>query len=135
MTKIIAIDPGREKCGWAILSERGEVLCHAVAARDQLVQLLQEKQQAFAIKMIVLGNGTGSAALKQELKSALPELTIELIDEYKTTEQARGRYWQENPPTGWRRLFPIGLQVPPEPVDDYVAILLGEKYLKESKKI
>lgn len=134
MTKIMAIDPGREKCGWAILSESGEVLCHAVEGREKLVELLQEKQQAFAIKRIVLGNGTGSATLKQEIESALSELTIELIDEYKTTEQARVRYWQENPPQGWRKLFPLGLQVPPEPVDDYVAILLGEKYLKKSKK-
>lgn len=135
MANIMAVDPGREKCGWAVLTEEGQVLSHAVEARKKLVQLFQKKQQVFDIKVLVLGNGTGSAALKQELESALPELAIELIDEYKTTEQARSRYWQENPPKGWRRLIPLGLQVPPEPVDDYVAILLAEKYIKKSKNI
>ena len=40
---------------------------------------------------------------------------------------------QENPPKGWKKLIPLGMQVPPVPVDDYAAIVIGRKYLKDNK--
>ena len=49
------------------------------------------------------------------------------------TVQGRKLYFQENPPKGWKKLIPLGMQVPPVPVDDYAAIVIGRKYLKDNK--
>ena len=37
-------------------------------------------------------------------------------------------YWREHPPRGLMRLIPVTMQVPPVPVDDYVAVILAERY-------
>ena len=52
-----------------------------------------------------------------------------IVNEYRTTDEAKKRYWQENPPKGIRRLIPRGMLVPPVPVDDFAAVIIGEKYL------
>ena len=49
--------------------------------------------------------------------------------EYRTTDDAKRAYWAAHPPTGWRRFFPTSMQVPPAPVDDFVAVLLAKRYL------
>ena len=40
----------------------------------------------------------------------------------KGLKLAKGEYWKANPPNGWRRLIPVTMQVPPVPVDDFVAV-------------
>jgi hypothetical protein len=52
-----------------------------------------------------------------------------LVDEHRSSEQGRRRYFRDNPPRGWRRLLPVGLQTPPRAYDDYVAVILAERYL------
>ena len=59
-----------------------------------------------------------------------PRLELVVVDEYRTTELAKGEYWKAHPPTGWRRLLPVTMQVPPVPVDDFVAVLLGRRYIQ-----
>ena len=57
------------------------------------------------------------------------EIPVEIVDEYRTTDDARRAYWKAHPPRGWRRFLPTGMQVPPVPVDDFVAVLLAQRYL------
>lgn len=130
---ILAIDPGREKCGLAVLHRHCGVLEKTVIASGQLLETLQDYCTRFDVEVIVLGNGTSSAEKAVSIRDFLHRIcarriSLQLINEYKTTESARIRYWQENPPKGWRRLLPLTMQVPPVPVDDVVAVLLGEKY-------
>jgi hypothetical protein len=54
---------------------------------------------------------------------------LRAVDEHGTTLRARARYFTDHPPRGWRRLIPRSLQTPPEPYDDYVAVLLAEAAL------
>jgi hypothetical protein len=54
-------------------------------------------------------------------------MTLKVVDEYRTTEEAKKLYWQVNPPKGWRRFLPVTMQVPPEPVDDLVAVILARR--------
>lgn len=49
-----------------------------------------------------------------------------------STLEARDRYWTMYPNRGLQRLIPLGLRVPPRPVDDIVAILLIERYFARS---
>ncbi|MDY3875647.1 MAG: pre-16S rRNA-processing nuclease YqgF [Megamonas funiformis] len=130
--EILAIDPGREKTGIAIL-KNSDVLEHKIINSDELVQIIKSLLEKYIIKTIVMGNGTSSKKKYDLLKREFIDRDIVLINEYRTTDEARKLYFQENPPKGWKKLIPLGMQVPPVPVDDYAAIVIGRKYLKDNK--
>ncbi len=130
--EILAIDPGREKTGIAIL-KNSDVLEHKIINSDELVQIIKSLLEKYIIKTIVMGNGTSSKKKYDLLKQEFIDRDIVLINEYRTTDKARKLYFQENPPKGWKKLIPLGMQVPPVPVDDYAAIVIGRKYLKDNK--
>ncbi|MGI6037392.1 MAG: hypothetical protein ACOYD6_04110 [Limnochordia bacterium] len=126
MGPIIAIDPGRDKCGVAIVSREG-TLWRKVIPRKDLEQIVEACRQRWKdVARIVIGDGTGSKEVFQELRDL--GLAVELVDEYGTTEEARKLYWKENKRKGWRKLVPVSLQTPPEPYDDLVAVVLGQRY-------
>ena len=126
---VAALDPGRDKCGFAVLDATGKVLRQRVIRTDQLEEEVRAARREYGFVILIEGNGTTSSAARRRLQQALPELQIEVVDEYRTTEMAREMYWRAHPPRGWRRLLPVSLQVPPEPVDDFVAVLLARRYL------
>lgn len=126
---ILAIDPGREKCGVAILNLEG-ILLHQVLMRDELLEFCQMQIKVHEISTIVIGNGTASKKTIKNLQDHLHDVDIVVMDEYRTTDAAKIRYWQANPPRGFKRFVPSGMLVPPVPIDDYAAIILGERYLK-----
>lgn len=130
--EILAIDPGREKTGIAIL-KNSDVLEHEIINSEELVQIIKSLLEKYIIKTIVMGNGTSSKKKYDLLKREFIDRDIVLINEYRTTDEARKLYFQENPPKGWKKLIPLGMQVPPVPVDDYAAIVIGRKYLKDNK--
>lgn len=130
MRYIAAIDPGKDKCGFAVLAIQGEILLQDVIQTAELIEKLRMAVQKYSLRCLVLGNGTTSRMAAQRIQGALPELEIEIVDEYRTTEIARNEYWKVHPPSGWRRLLPVTMQVPPVPVDDFVAVLLARRYIK-----
>ena len=130
--EILAIDPGREKTSIAIL-KNSDVLEHKIINSEELVQIIKSLLEKYIIKTIVMGNGTSSKKKYDLLKQEFIDRDIVLINEYRTTDEARKLYFQENPPKGWKKLIPLGMQVPPVPVDDYAAIVIGRKYLKDNK--
>ncbi|MBQ4213020.1 MAG: pre-16S rRNA-processing nuclease YqgF [Selenomonas sp.] len=130
---IAALDPGRDKCGFAVLDEDGRVLSQRVIETQNLIAEITTAKATYGFSRLVMGNGTTSKEARQRL-SEVPALEILVRDEYRTTEMAKGEYWKANPPKGWRRLLPVTMQVPPVPVDDFVAVILGRRYLKESSE-
>ena len=130
---VAAIDPGRDKCGLAVVSDAGEVLLQRVIATEHLEEEAKAVVAAHGPACFLLGNGTTSKKAESRLRSAIPSLPVQVVDEYRTTELARKEYWKANPPSGWRRLLPTSMQVPPVPVDDFVAVLLAKRYLSAQK--
>lgn len=126
---IAAIDPGREKCGLAVVDETGGVLDQEVVATVWLMDELAERIARFAPERILIGNGTTGRDAKARVQEAFPALPVEVVNEYRTTDDAKRAYWEACPPKGWRRFFPTRMQVPPVPVDDFVAVLLAKRYL------
>ena len=124
---VLAIDPGRQKCGAAVC-EPGRVLARAVVAPEMLPDLVRQWQRRLGVTEVVIGNRTASTEVVRAL-SAVSSLPLRGIDEAGTTLRARARYFAEHPPRGWRRLVPRSLQTPPEPYDDYAAVLLAEAAL------
>ena len=131
---IAAIDPGREKCGLAFVDGDGRVLEQAVVATARLAEELKARAKKFPPDRILLGNGTTSGDAEAVVRAALPKTPVEIVDEYRTTDEAKIAYWKAHPPTGWRRLLPTGMQVPPVPVDDFVAVIFAQRYLEQREK-
>ena len=130
---VAAIDPGREKCGVAIVDEDGRVVEQAVVPTDWLADELVSRAERYRPERILLGNGTTSRTAEETIRQALPDTPVEIVDEYRTTDEAKIAYWKAHPPTGWRRFFPTGMQVPPVPVDDFVAVILAQRYLMNNE--
>lgn len=129
---VLAIDPGRDKCGVAVC-EPGAVRGRAVIAPSALPDLVREWHRQYGVTEVVVGNRTASQDIVRLLDGVL-DVPVIAIDEEGTTLRARTRYFDEHPPRGWRRLIPRGLMVPPEPYDDYAAVLLAEAALSAAPR-
>lgn len=127
---LLGFDPGRDKCGLALVAPDLRPLRHTVVAADAAIATLAAWVRADGPGILVVGDGTTTRQWQDALARALPELAIALVDERNSTLEARDRYWQLYPPRGLQRLLPRGLRQPPRPVDDIVAILLVERYLQ-----
>ncbi len=130
---VLAIDPGRSKCGVALVKRTSageiEVLWRAIVPTEDLCAAVAGARDHGAYGMIVCGDGTRSRETVERLREQAPSIGILVIDEKDTSLKARERYWEHHPRKGWRRLVPATLQTPPEPVDDFVALILAERVL------
>ena len=127
---VLSIDPGRNKIGVAQVGADGGIVSAEVVSVEELAQVLTVYAQP---SQLVIGNGTNSKAINKVLKQVFPQLTAYIIEESYSTEEARSLYWQVNPPTGLRKLIPLGLQTPPIPLDGYAAVVLARRYLAQRK--
>ncbi len=125
---VLAIDPGRVRCGIAVAARDGAVAERMVCPVEELRERLAAIAVAHKPGQIVLGGGTNSAALRRLLVDILPELPLEVVEESHTSEEARKRFVAEVPARGWQRLLPISLRTPDRPYDDFVAVILAERY-------
>jgi hypothetical protein len=125
--RVLAIDPGREKCGLAVLDTAAGLLERAVVTRPECPTVLRDWCDRHQPDLLLLGSGTGSRTLLTLLDD-LP-VPIRRVPEWESTRRARERYFADHPPRGWRRLLPVSLQTPPAPVDDYAAWILAERFL------
>ena len=142
---VMAIDPGSSKCGVAVVQrieitsdadslstpaprKRFEILHRRVAATSDIDKVISELAARYSPGRIIVGDGTTSSRVVDVARD-LQSAPVELVDEKFSSLLARKRYFKENPPRGLRRLIPISLQTPPRPYDDYVALILAERYL------
>ena len=130
---ILGFDPGRDKCGVAVMNAARSVVFHQVIESDRAISVIQELCQQFSIELIVMGDRTTAKSWYQRLTSDLSSsIPIVMVDENNSTLEARDRYWEMYPPKALKRLIPPGMRIPPRPVDDIVAIVLIERYLSRS---
>ena len=128
---ILGFDPGRQKCGLAIMGLDRSLYYHQVVPAETAIPMIKDLRQQFPISMVVMGNQTSANDWKQRLADAADPPRVVLIDERYSTLEARSRYWQMYPPRGLFRWVPQGMRTPPRPIDDIVAILLIERYLEQ----
>ncbi|MBD2344193.1 pre-16S rRNA-processing nuclease YqgF [Anabaena subtropica] len=127
---ILGFDPGKDKCGLAVMGLDRQLYYHQVVSSLEAIAVINTLREQFPISMLVMGNQTTAKRWKQQLQQELVEpFNIVLIDERYSTLEARDRYWQMYPPKGLTKLLPQGMRQPPRPIDDIVAILLIERYL------
>jgi len=130
---VIAIDPGRDKCGLAVVDKQDGVLWKRVIAAATLAACVEELARTYAVTTAVVGDRTAHREVLRALKPIAvngTQLVVRLVDEHRSSDEARGRYWLDHPPRGVMRLFPVTMRTPPVPVDDYVAVILAERYFR-----
>ncbi len=127
---LLAIDPGRDKCGVAVVQTDGKVRYRAVVPTDDLPARARRLMEEYGVDTVVLGDRTAARRVERALRGAGLAAHLTVVDEHRSTEEGRRRYFQENPRRGWRRLLPVSMQTPPRPYDDYVAVVLAERYLR-----
>lgn len=128
----LGFDPGKDKCGVAVVSGTGVALYHEVLPSDTLLEQLPALCTQWQISQVVMGDRTTAKQWQKKLTQALPETPIALVDEHYSTLAARDLYWEMYPPQGFQRLMPQGMRLPPRPIDDLVAIILVRRYLQLS---
>ena len=132
---IMGIDPGRRKTGVAAVGAAGEILWRAIIAPDALEARLPELIVQWQISVVALGDSTASDEARAQIERALAEtetgsaIELRIVDESGSTLEARPLYWADNPPRGWRKIVPQSLQEPPEPIDDYAAVVVARRAL------
>ncbi len=125
-TLILAIDPGSQKCGLAVVDEAARILRKGIIHSEALLDEVQQVLEQYPIAVIILGDRTTSKRVYELLKPFGKDIC--LVDEDRSSMEGRQRYLRENS-KGWARLLPIGLRVPDRPFDDYVAVILAERFL------
>lgn len=127
---ILGFDPGRDKCGVAVMGLDRQLQYHEVVSSSEAIATIEILYQKYPISLLVMGDQTTAKRWKQEIQEKLsPTVNIILVDERYTSLEARDRYWLMFPPKGLTKLLPKGMRTPPRPIDDIVAILLIERYL------
>jgi RNase H-fold protein (predicted Holliday junction resolvase) len=127
---ILGFDPGKDKCGVAVMDGDRELLYHQVLLTAAVISQINNLVQQYQVDRIVIGDQTTAKQWQQQLITAFPDLPITLVDERYSSLEARDRYWQMYPASFLTKLIPQGMRQPPRPIDDLVAIILIERYLK-----
>ncbi len=126
----LGFDPGKDKCGVAVADSQGQAHYQAVIPTAAVVDQIQTLCSQWLVTQVVMGDRTTSKQWQATLQTALPQLSITLVDEHNSTLAARDLYWEMYPARGFQKIIPQGLRLPPRPIDDLVAILLVRRYLK-----
>jgi len=127
----LAVDPGREKAGMAVLSQEGKVRWMGVVPVRNLERAIRDLNSRFPFREVVLGDSTGMGRTVEILRRL--DLEIHLVDERHSSEEARELYFQERFSSFWRRILPISLLFPRHPYDDWQAVVIGRRYLREQR--
>jgi RNase H-fold protein (predicted Holliday junction resolvase) len=129
---VVAIDPGREKCGVAICAEPAEsetsirVLHKEIVATERVVARLLQLKNSHAFERVLLGDGTHSSVLARAIRESF--LEVELVPEAFTSQRARERLRATSLPRGLWKLIPQGMRPAPHSYDDHVAVILAEDW-------
>ncbi|NLU43080.1 MAG: Holliday junction resolvase RuvX [Firmicutes bacterium] len=130
---VVAVDPGREKCGLAALTLDGRVVYKGIVAPDSVPEAVASLLDSRRADALVIGDRTAMRDVMALLGEALLSRFgsgVVAVDEHLSSVEARSRYLDEHRPRGIARLIPKGMRTPPEPIDDYAAVVLAERYLK-----
>ena len=127
--KYLGIDPGRSKTGLALVDAAGSILALHIANTEHIEVELRAFAGKEQLAGIIMGDGTNSKAIGQAVSKVFAAVPLALVGEAHSTEEARSLYWQVNPPRGWRKLVPLGMLVPSEPLDAYAAVVQVKRWL------
>ena len=125
----LGIDPGRDKTGAALVLEDGTLVRQAILPTQGFFDALEDFLAGIQPAACIMGNGTTSEAMRQQVKAHFPQLPLVVIDEYNSTQEAKELYKELHPAKGLGRLVPRALRSTPSARDGLAAAVLVKRYL------
>jgi RNase H-fold protein (predicted Holliday junction resolvase) len=127
---ILAIDPGRYKCGLAILTSDCGVVQKLTVKIDEVANKIADLIGTYNPTSVCIGDGTGSGNIVR-LVGGLYMGTVSMVPERGTTLEARELSWLDSPPKGLYRLLPHIFWPTPKDLDAWAAVVIGRRYLSK----
>ena len=129
MTRIISIDPGKNKCGLVVAETSEKKVFKATIIKSELIQEYVRNIINFEeISKIIIGNGTTSRNIIKKLNFFKKDIIT--FEEKNTTYRAKARYFELFPISGWKFLIPREVFILNKNLDAISALIILEDYCK-----
>ena len=129
MFKILAIDPGKFKCGLVLAEINKKKIYEAIILKSEFLEdYIRNLNNLEDISKIIIGNGTTSDEIKQKLDFFKKEIIS--FEEKNTTYRAKSRYFELFPISGLRFLIPREVFILNKNLDAISALIILEDYCK-----
>ena len=129
MPKVIAIDPGRSKCGLVLAEISEKKVYKAIILKSEFIEnYVRNLITAEDISHIIIGNGTSSREIKEKLYFLKKQIIT--FEEKNTTYRAKARYFELFPITGLKFLMPREVLILNKNLDAISALIILEDYCK-----
>ncbi len=129
MPKVIAIDPGRSKCGFVLAEISEKRVYEAIVLKSEFLEnYVRNITTAEDISHIIIGNGTSSREIKEKLYFFEKEIIT--FQEKNTTYRAKARYFELFPISGLKFLMPREVFILNKNLDAISALIILEDYCK-----
>ena len=129
MAKVVAIDPGKSKCGLVLAEISEKKVYKAIILKSELLDnYLRNLITAEEIEQIIIGNGTTSREIRERLHFFKKEIIT--FEEKNTTYRAKARYFELFPITGLKFLIPREIFILNKNLDAISALIILEDYCK-----
>ena len=127
MSRVIAIDPGKSKCGLVIAEISEKKVYKAIILKSELLEnYLRNFIIAEDIEQIIIGNGTTSREIRDKLHFFKKEIIT--FEEKNTTYRAKARYFELFPISGLKFLIPREIFILNKNLDAISALIILEDY-------
>ncbi len=128
---VLSIDPGRKKCGIALVDYKLNYRAGSVVDNSELIDRIKYYLDQYQVDYIVVGSGTNSENIRAAIEKNFPQCIITIVKEEDTTRQAREYFFRYHPPRGWLRFLPASLRIPPRPYDDFAAYVIARIFFSD----
>ena len=82
MAVYLGFDPGRDKCGIAVMDQQQNILYHQVTTSDNVINTVRYLCKKYDVTLLILGNQTTAQQWQQRLQQEIsPPLAIALVNE------------------------------------------------------
>ena len=129
MSRIIAIDPGKSKCGLVLAEISEKKVYKAIILKSELLgNYVRNLITAEQISQIIIGNGTTNREIREKLDFFKKEIIT--FEEKNTTYRAKARYFELFPISGLKFLIPREVFILNKNLDAISALIILEDYCK-----
>ena len=129
MSRVIAIDPGKAKCGVTIADLKEKKVFEAVVIKSNLLLIyLKKKHKKEKNIQFIIGNGTSSSKFIKDINDLSNNLII--TEEKNSTYRAKQRYFEIFPLKGIKRILPREIFILNKNLDALAALVILEDYFK-----
>ena len=129
MPRLIAIDPGKSKCGLVLAEITEKTVYKAIILKSNLLEdYLMNLNTVEDISKIIIGDGTTSCEIIEKLDFFKKEIIT--FEEKNTTYRAKARYFELFPINGLKFLIPREVFILNKNLDAISALIILEDYYK-----